>query len=132
MLRMGQTWPDVAPLAPPPEITEFYSDDVNRVREFLGNQFTEHVLKVQGRVQAVDTVLRAVSVGDVAVSYVEFAEPVEIEQTIPEEIFMVFRRPRRSHVGRFDVAIEQPKGTTEARVRIAFPQDALHHPSFAA
>jgi len=91
---MGQSWPEfdpVAPLAAAPEITEFQSDDVDRVRDFLGNHFTEHVLKVEGRARHVDTVLRAVSVGDVSVNYVEFAEPVEIEQTVPEPIFMIGR-----------------------------------------
>ncbi|MEN8184730.1 MAG: AraC family transcriptional regulator [Myxococcota bacterium] len=91
---MGEAWPKfdpVAPLAPPPEITEFHSDELERVREFLGHHFTEHLLRVQGQVQSVETVLRAVSVGDVSVNYVEFAEPVEIEQTVPEEIFMVGR-----------------------------------------
>ncbi len=91
---MGQSWPEfdpVAPLSARPEITQFHSGDVARVRDFLGNHFTEHVLKVEGRAQHVDTVLRAVSVGDVSVNYVEFAEPVEIEQTVPEPIFMIGR-----------------------------------------
>jgi len=91
---MGQSWPKfdpVAPLSAAPEITEFHSDDVDQVRDFLGTHFTEHVLKVEGHSQQVETVLRAVSVGDVSVNYIEFAEPVEIEQTVPEPIFMIGR-----------------------------------------
>jgi hypothetical protein len=91
---MGQSWPKfdpAAPLSAEPEITEFQSHDLDRVRDFLGSHFTEHVLKVEGHEQHVETVLRTVSVGDVSVNYVEFAEPVEIEQTVPEPIFMIGR-----------------------------------------
>jgi hypothetical protein len=45
---MGQSWPKfdpVAPLSTALEIAEFHSDDVDRVRDFLGTHFTEHVLK---------------------------------------------------------------------------------------
>ena len=91
---MGQTWPEfdpTAPLSAEPEVTEFHSDDVDQIRDFLGEHFTEHVLKVEGREKNVDTVLRAVSIGDVSVNYVEYAEPVEIEQTVAEPIFMIGR-----------------------------------------
>jgi AraC-like DNA-binding protein len=56
---MGHSWPDfdpLAPLSPSPEITEFHSDDVDQVRDFLGSHFTEHVLKVEGHTGHVETV----------------------------------------------------------------------------
>ena len=115
---MGQSWPKfdpVAPLSTAPEITEFHSDDVDRVRDFLGSHFTEHVLKVEGHTQQVETVLRAVSVGDVSVNYIEFAEPVEIEQTVPEPIFMI-GRPLKG-----ELEVRNGDDTTSAGVRRAAP-----------
>lgn len=69
----------------------FKAEKVDRVRERLGEHFTEHELHVDGGSDEVETSLHTAPLGDLAISTVHFAAPVDIRQTVPEDILMIGR-----------------------------------------
>ncbi len=72
-------------------MSEFRSSDPDEVRDALSTQFTKHDFSVEGRSAPVDTVMRAASLGEMSINFVQYGAPVEIEQTVPEDIFMIGR-----------------------------------------
>jgi AraC-like DNA-binding protein len=70
---------------------------LERVRERLGEHFTEHDLNVADDKAPIETFMRTAPLGDLAISSVQFNAPVDIRQTVPEDI-LIIGRPLRGEL----------------------------------